>query len=261
MRNISIIAKTQNTRHIRQGYSEVIEECEPMVEDMRVTSSYYDRLKKLEEFVPDRKRKKQEEEIKQEMLAKKSKQEQERAERVKMEPEGAENEIKEKVVEDYTRKQAEKEIKAEKEKEKERADELVEERVKSKILAARYTEEDVNRILKNEQHKYFDTTKTMFVKVHRKYLLPDTLDAHHLPWEWDEVKPKETLDTCKTALLTLANQRDGNYIIIKRWINKEGQDDLFEHTRKLKERKLIGYEAPRKQDKLFIVGKKGSRRS
>jgi hypothetical protein len=30
-------------------------------------------------------------------------------------------------------------------------------------------------------------TKTTFVKVHRRHILPETLDAYHPPWEWDEV--------------------------------------------------------------------------
>lgn len=36
-----------------------------------------------------------------------------------------------------------------------------------------------------------------------------------------------------------ATQRDEEYIIIKKYIDHGLQDELFEHTRKLKERKLI----------------------
>ncbi|KAI4240284.1 MAG: hypothetical protein L6R40_005220 [Gallowayella cf. fulva] len=57
-----------------------------------------------------------------------------------------------------------------------------------------------------------------YIKVLRKYMSVDTLDAYGLPWEWDD--------------------RDSNYIVIKRWINEHDQDGLFEHTRKLREDRL-----------------------
>ncbi|KAL8776140.1 MAG: hypothetical protein Q9213_008380 [Squamulea squamosa] len=56
-----------------------------------------------------------------------------------------------------------------------------------------------------------------YIKVHRKHLSPDTLDAYDLPWEWDEP--------------------DTDYMIIKRWINENDQDKLFEHTRRLREQR------------------------
>ncbi|KAL8791930.1 MAG: hypothetical protein Q9195_005506 [Heterodermia aff. obscurata] len=54
-----------------------------------------------------------------------------------------------------------------------------------------------------------------YIRVHRKYMCPETLDTYELPWEWD----------C----------RDSDYLIIKRWIPENDQDILFEHTRKLRE--------------------------
>lgn len=60
-------------------------------------------------------------------------------------------------------------------------------------------------------------------------------------------------------------QRDENFIIIKRWIPKELQEELFEHTRRIKERNLRAFDGDVKQDdKLYIIRKKSpevSRRS
>lgn len=73
------------------------------------------------------------------------------------------------------------------------------------------------------------------------------------------------------------SQRDDQFIIIKRYIDHELQDELFEHTRKLKERKLItgpyiketktitkltpndGF--VKKGDKMFVVREKSKSRS
>jgi len=172
------------------------------------------------------------------MLVKKAK-----ADLAELERKKKEEEIRKRAIEDYNREQSEKELKAKKEKEK--ADKEFEAKVKAKFLASGYTEEEAERVLEGKRNKtevdVYDKRKTTFVKVHRKYLLPETLEAHGLPWEWDD--------------------RDGNYIIIKRWVDKDVQDELFEHTRKIKERKLIAYESPEKQkDKLYIVRKKSPSR-
>jgi len=37
----------------------------------------------------------------------------------------------------------------------------------------------------------------------------------------------------------MPQQEDDDFIIIKKWIDNDFQDVLFEHTRKMKERKLI----------------------
>jgi hypothetical protein len=62
-------------------------------------------------------------------------------------------------------------------------------------------------------------------------------------------------------------QRDTDYILIKEYVSDELQDDLFEHTKKLRSRKLI--EGPiekqtilkindKKKDKMYLVRKKDS---
>ncbi|KAL2865871.1 uncharacterized protein BJX67DRAFT_382554 [Aspergillus lucknowensis] len=57
-----------------------------------------------------------------------------------------------------------------------------------------------------------------WIKVHRKYLLPETLNAYNLPWDWAE--------------------DDTHYIIIKQWINEDLQEKIFEHTQRLREDRL-----------------------
>ncbi|KAL9596662.1 MAG: hypothetical protein Q9219_005657 [cf. Caloplaca sp. 3 TL-2023] len=64
------------------------------------------------------------------------------------------------------------------------------------------------------QTKSTESGKPTYIKVHRKHMSPETLEAYELPWEIDEF--------------------DSDYIIIKRWIDERKQDILFEHTRKLR---------------------------
>jgi hypothetical protein len=90
--------------------------------------------------------------------------------------------------------------------------------------------------------RVIDLSRPTYIKVNRKYLLPDTLDHYHLPWEWDKAcLPRGTLT------LDLANrfQNNSEYIVIKRYIDNDFQDVLFEHTKMIKlKRKTItsGYE-------------------
>ena len=59
-------------------------------------------------------------------------------------------------------------------------------------------------------------------------------------------------------------QHDGNYIVIKQWIPEGDQIILFDHTKKLKEKKMITdspIELRRERDKLLLVRKKSPARS
>ena len=42
-----------------------------------------------------------------------------------------------------------------------------------------------------------------------------------------------------SLLMTICLQKDSTYIIIKTWISHDFQEELFAHTKKLKEKKLI----------------------
>ncbi|ETI20887.1 hypothetical protein G647_07230 [Cladophialophora carrionii CBS 160.54] len=112
----------------------------------------------------------------------------------------------------------------EKEKQKKKAEEEeFERKVKEKFMNAGYTPEEIEEVLHKKKAQRatlaIDLHRPTFIKVNRKYLHPDTLDHYGLPWEWDA--------------------RDDEFIIIKRYIDHSLQDELFEHTRRLKERKLI----------------------
>lgn len=103
-----------------------------------------------------------------------------------------EEELKKKGVEEWNLKQAEKAAKEKKDKEE--ADKAFRERAKTTLAAAGYSDESIERILAKEakgekegQKKIMDLTRPTYIKVHRKHLSPDTLDAYSLPWEWDEV--------------------------------------------------------------------------
>lgn len=76
------------------------------------------------------------------------------------------------------------------------------------------------------------------------------------------------------ALVGDGFQRDSNYIIIKRWITEDFQEELFEHTRRLRQGKLLTQTAAqttsvqteikvndRMRDKMFLVRKKSPRHS
>ncbi|KIW63833.1 hypothetical protein PV04_08805 [Phialophora macrospora] len=112
----------------------------------------------------------------------------------------------------------------EKEKQKKKAEEEeFERKVKERFMNAGYSPEYIDEVLHKKKAERatlaIDLHRPTFIKVNRKYLHPDTLDHYGLPWEWDS--------------------RDDEFIIIKKYIDHSLQDELFEHTRRLKERKLI----------------------
>ncbi|KAJ6185317.1 hypothetical protein N7519_006618 [Penicillium mononematosum] len=117
-------------------------------------------------------------------------------------------------------------------------------------------EEENERILKKKREERGETEKekekTTWTKVRRKHLMPDTLIAYNLPWDWDE--------------------HNTNYIIIKQCITEELQEELFAHTRRIREAKLAQTSDPmalaglkvndRSKEKMMLARKKSpSRRS
>lgn len=213
------------------------------------------------------------------------------------EKEAKEKKEKDALIAEYNAKQKEK---AEKEKkEKEEAEKAFRERVKATFGKAGYSDKSIERILEKEkggnsgQMKIMDLTRPTYIKVHRKHLSPDTLDAYDLPWEWDDVSlsplvvalhvlfpsisvlfqlpiakwsnappsgaQKHLVCLAHSYLTHMSLQRDTNYIVIKRWIPEHEQDMLFEHTRKMREGRLLTnttVELKRERDNLLLVRKK-----
>ena len=56
-----------------------------------------------------------------------------------------------------------------------------------------------------------------YIKIHTRYLLPETVDAYRLPWMYDPT--------------------DAGYIIIKEYLDHELTNELFEHSKRLMVRK------------------------
>lgn len=92
--------------------------------------------------------------------------------------------------------------------------------------------------------------------------MPETLIAYGLPWDWDEVRTIPPV--CVQCRLT-RSQHDNNYIIIKKWIDDDFQEQLFAHTRRLRETKMLTETShsmtelkvnDRRKDKMFLVRKK-----
>ncbi|CDM36760.1 hypothetical protein DTO013E5_2880 [Penicillium roqueforti] len=106
-------------------------------------------------------------------------------------------------------------------------------------------EEDRREERREERRDERKEEKITWIKVHRKHLMPETLIAYGLPWDWDE--------------------HDNNYIIIKKWIDDDFQEQLFAHTRRLRETKMLTETShsmtelkvnDRRKDKMFLVRKK-----
>ncbi|KAL8771175.1 MAG: hypothetical protein Q9209_003346 [Squamulea sp. 1 TL-2023] len=223
------------------------------------------KMQKLEELERKEEEEAARERVKEEMLV---------AEAKKVAKKKQEEEFKKKVLEDAEREKYEKEMKEKKKKEED--DKIFKARLKEMYLAQGYSEESIERMIKEaekkrkhgvhnphipgsphaliahegamvqkkEQMNVVNLNRTTYIKVHRKYLSPDTLDAYDLPWEWDD--------------------RDSNYIVIKQWINENDQDKLFEHTRKLREQRLLTsapVELIKEKGKLKLVREKSPARS
>lgn len=77
--------------------------------------------------------------------------------------------------------------------------------------------------------------KPIWMKVHRKNLDTDTLEAYGLPWEWDDVSlATQPYNLRKQFTDTVYGKLDSDYMVIKRWISHHDRDKLFDHTRKMR---------------------------
>ncbi|EEH41537.2 hypothetical protein PAAG_03100 [Paracoccidioides lutzii Pb01] len=157
-----------------------------------------------------------------------------------------ETQLKKQAIEDYHRAEADR--KKREEKEKEKADKEFETRARATLAKAGYTNDQITAILKGEGKSIATpiarpTQKPTYIKVSHHHISPETLDAFQIPWEWDD--------------------RDGGFILIKRMISDDVQEDLFEHTRTLRDRQklLIAPPSPqphvgvrvRDRDEMFLV--------
>ncbi|KAL2823440.1 hypothetical protein BDW59DRAFT_96766 [Aspergillus cavernicola] len=104
------------------------------------------------------------------------------------------------------------------------------EAVTKEFTLAGYTEAQIQVVLdrqeslkqkdkaKGDKNPSSEPDRERWIKIHRRHIVPETLTAYKLPWGWDEM--------------------DDDYILIKEWISEEFQDELFEHSRRIQERRL-----------------------
>lgn len=146
-----------------------------MEEKLRRLQIYEDKEKEA-----DRKRKFEEEQALKKMAEEKAKKKEE--------------DMKKAAIQEYNTRQLEKAAKEKKEKEE--AEKEFRERVKATFGKAGYSDQSIERILENKgngghegegQKRIMDLSRPTHIKVHRKHLSPDTLDAYQLPWEFDSV--------------------------------------------------------------------------
>jgi len=197
--------------------------------------------------------------IQEELILEQAKREAEAARKKK-----EEEEIRHRAIEEYNLKQAEE--KAKKKKEEEEAAKELKDKMWRTLHNAGYSDEEIEKILKDGEKKkhgaghdhkthlliengessstttIVNLSKPTYIKVNKKYLETATLEYYELPWEYDS--------------------HDSNFLIIKQWLHEDDQEKLFEHTRQLREQKLITYtttEVRKEHDKLMLVRKKDKR--
>jgi hypothetical protein len=89
--------------------------------------------------------------------------------------------------------------------------------------------------------------------------------AYNLPWDWDEVSSSPIQTSLTSSNINTSLQRDTNYIIIKKWVTEDFQEELFAHSRRIREGKVIAQTSSsttelkvndRRKDKMYLVRKK-----
>ena len=113
----------------------------------------------------------------------------------KAEAEVRRKELAKKAVEDWQREEDAKKAKAKKEKEEQ--DKLVERRLRQELVDRDYTSAEIEAFMKrkskDDDKRHINETRIAHlrpthIKVHKKYLLPETLNAYRLPWAYDSVR-------------------------------------------------------------------------
>ncbi|MCJ1360424.1 MAG: hypothetical protein MMC33_010429 [Icmadophila ericetorum] len=213
---------------------------EPLALDLETQKQ----LAKLHELEREEEERRHKQQLHDELLVQQAKEKME-AEKKKKE----EEEFKKAAIADWEKK--EKERKEKEAREKEEADKEYDERMRKTLLRNGYSYDQIEKIMRKgekgkgegskgkEPGNMLSLGRPTHIKVARRHLDPETLDLYQLPWEWDE--------------------EDSRYIIIKQWIPEHEQDILFEHTRHLRDNKLlVDTETVLKKDreKLLLVRKK-----
>ncbi|KAI4214613.1 MAG: hypothetical protein LQ351_003030 [Letrouitia transgressa] len=178
--------------------------------DSRRHSPHYDieterKMKKLQELERKEEEEAARERAKQEIIIAEAK-----AAKKKKE----EEQIRKAAVEEYERKKHDDKMKEQKKKEDE--EKFFRKKLKEMYLSQGYAEDSIDIMIeegekkKHHHHhhgsshsehdgalvpvtkitdvKVMDLRRPTFIKVHRKHLSPETLDAYDLPWEWDDVR-------------------------------------------------------------------------
>ena len=163
-------------------------------------------LERLKIFEEEKAAEEAKKKYKAEMDLKKAKEQLEKAE-----AEEKRKALEKKAVEDWQREEEAK--KAKEKKEKEEQDKKVEQRLRQELADRNYTSAEIEAFLKKDK----DATKRVeherriahmrptYIKVHKKYLLPETLDIYGLPWSYDSVRWPS--NSCHLAGLTLVLER------------------------------------------------------
>ncbi|KAL9015826.1 MAG: hypothetical protein Q9185_006793 [Variospora sp. 1 TL-2023] len=102
-----------------------------------------------------------------------------------------------------------------------------------------YSDERIQKMSKDDERERrkgqpmqpVDLVRPTYIRVHRKWIEPETLDAYDLPWEWEDV-----------------SLQDREFFLIRRWINQDDQDKLFEHTRLLREGRMHRFEFKEREE-------------
>jgi hypothetical protein len=63
-------------------------------------------------------------------------------------------------------------------------DRELEDMIKAELAEAGYSAEHIERVLSQQQEVMSENP--LFFIVHSRYMSPDTLDAYHIPWQWDD---------------------------------------------------------------------------
>ena len=154
-----------------------------------------------------------------------------------------------------------------------------------------YSEEEIEEILKKKKREerkdekkieFEETKKTTWIKVCLPFITQSTLTNMRpgppqtpSPRDFDGVQSALGLGrgkSCRTLYIyAVLNpfQHDTNYIIIKRWVTEDFQEELFSHTRRLREGKVLTQTSSsttelkvndRHKDKMYLVRKKSPSR-